>query len=158
MGPDWEVINEDEVLLRAERDDEGSGRIYTITITVTDAEGNITTEDLTVTVPHHVRPPVVSSSKISAGGEKEQQRQKLFTIRAVPNPATDRFNIIISSSLAETSQLRVRDDLGRLLESSNLLQGTRLITIGRNYPPGIYFVEVQQGERREILKLIKSGK
>ena len=34
-SPDWEVIDAHHVLLRAERAGNGSGRIYTITVTVT---------------------------------------------------------------------------------------------------------------------------
>ncbi len=38
--------------VRAERADEGSGRVYTITYTATDKAGNITVTAVTVTVPH----------------------------------------------------------------------------------------------------------
>ena len=40
------------VQLRSERIDNGNGRVYTITFTVTDASGNVTTTTATVTVPH----------------------------------------------------------------------------------------------------------
>jgi uncharacterized repeat protein (TIGR01451 family) len=50
-GPDWEVVNNHLVRLRAERAGGGSGRIYTITITATDASGNQTTSTVTVQVP-----------------------------------------------------------------------------------------------------------
>jgi hypothetical protein len=37
--------------LRAERDNRGTGRIYTITVLCTDAAGNEATTTVTVTVP-----------------------------------------------------------------------------------------------------------
>jgi glycosidase len=50
-APDWEIIDAHHVRLRAERDDSGNGRVYTIRITSTDASGNSATKTLTVTVP-----------------------------------------------------------------------------------------------------------
>jgi mannose/cellobiose epimerase-like protein (N-acyl-D-glucosamine 2-epimerase family) len=44
------------VRVRAIRDDEGDGRVYTITARVTDVAGNQTTESGVCVVPHHVRP------------------------------------------------------------------------------------------------------
>jgi hypothetical protein len=41
--PDWIIIDDHHVQLRAERAGGGGGRVYTITITCTDAEGNIST-------------------------------------------------------------------------------------------------------------------
>ncbi|MGB7623912.1 MAG: lamin tail domain-containing protein [Terriglobia bacterium] len=49
--PDWIVLDNHHVQLRAERAGTGNGRLYTITITVTDSQGNTTTQSLPVTVP-----------------------------------------------------------------------------------------------------------
>jgi uncharacterized repeat protein (TIGR01451 family) len=51
-SPDWIVLDDHHVLLRAEREGSGNGRIYTITITCVDSGGNTSTDDVTVTVPH----------------------------------------------------------------------------------------------------------
>ncbi len=51
-SPDWIVVDDHHVLLRAEREGGGNGRIYTITITCTDSGGNSSTEQVEVTVPH----------------------------------------------------------------------------------------------------------
>jgi predicted extracellular nuclease len=48
---DIAVVDDDSFRLRAERDETGSGRIYTITYRATDACGNSSTESATVTVP-----------------------------------------------------------------------------------------------------------
>jgi uncharacterized lipoprotein YddW (UPF0748 family) len=50
-SPDWEVISDHEVALRAERSALGSGRVYTIMITANDADGNQSTATTTVSVP-----------------------------------------------------------------------------------------------------------
>jgi hypothetical protein len=45
------TVDDDSFRLRAERDGDGSGRVYTITYRATDACGNSVTESATVTVP-----------------------------------------------------------------------------------------------------------
>lgn len=49
-APDWEIIDEHHVRLRAERAGNGPGRVYTITITCSDS-GRSTTKTVTVAVP-----------------------------------------------------------------------------------------------------------
>jgi photosystem II stability/assembly factor-like uncharacterized protein len=50
-APDWVIVDANHVQLRAERSGKGNGRIYTITVTCTDASGHATTKTTTVTVP-----------------------------------------------------------------------------------------------------------
>ncbi len=49
--PDWEIIDAHRVRLRAERSDYGKGRLYTITIACTDANGNTSEKTVIVKVP-----------------------------------------------------------------------------------------------------------
>ena len=53
IGPDWQIIDADKLKLklRAERGDNGTGRIYTITVEAKDPKGNVSTCTATVTVP-----------------------------------------------------------------------------------------------------------
>jgi hypothetical protein len=55
--PDWMVIDNHHVKLRAERSANGTGRIYTITIAANDPSGNISTKTVEVRVPHNVNNP-----------------------------------------------------------------------------------------------------
>lgn len=50
-SPDWQILGNHTVVLRAERSGTGSGRIYTITIQAEDAAGNLSTAAVMVTVP-----------------------------------------------------------------------------------------------------------
>jgi hypothetical protein len=51
-APDWLVGSATSVQLRAERAGNGSGRIYTMTVTCRDASGNAGVGRTTVVVPH----------------------------------------------------------------------------------------------------------
>ena len=50
-APDWLILDAHHLQLRAERAGSGSGRVYTITATCTDAFGNATAAATTVAVP-----------------------------------------------------------------------------------------------------------
>jgi len=50
-APDWQIVNNHLVRLRAERSGIGTGRIYTITVRCTDQYGNHTFKTVLVTVP-----------------------------------------------------------------------------------------------------------
>jgi hypothetical protein len=54
-SPDWEILGNLELNLRAERSGIGSGRVYTIIVTCTDVFGNSSTSNVTVTVPKDQR-------------------------------------------------------------------------------------------------------
>ncbi len=56
-SPDWEVIDDHHVKLRAERAANGDGRIYTITIICSDGHGNETRQPVTVRVTHNITAP-----------------------------------------------------------------------------------------------------
>jgi hypothetical protein len=53
IGPDWEIVSAEKLKLklRAERDANGTGRIYTITVEAKDPKGNLYLCRTTVTVP-----------------------------------------------------------------------------------------------------------
>jgi hypothetical protein len=50
-APDWLVLDAHRLQLRAERSGAGTGRVYTITVTCSDAAGNTSSSNVTVTVP-----------------------------------------------------------------------------------------------------------
>jgi hypothetical protein len=52
-SPDWQVVDAHHVRLRAERAGNGEGRIYTLTLTCTDAAGNTIVRTATVLVPRN---------------------------------------------------------------------------------------------------------
>jgi hypothetical protein len=52
---DWTIASTDTVLLRADRNGAGAGRVYTVTATCADASGNLASATTRITVPHDAR-------------------------------------------------------------------------------------------------------
>jgi uncharacterized lipoprotein YddW (UPF0748 family) len=146
--PDWVVLDNHHLKLRAERDGNGSGRIYTITITATDAAGNVSTQTTNVTVPHDEGAVTFAKPKATA----EVTGLKL---NVAPNPSSHQFTIIPSSSSASRITIRVTNAAGRVVEKRGGLAANTAIVLGANYLPGTYFVEVEQGDLKQTFKVIK---
>jgi uncharacterized repeat protein (TIGR01451 family) len=52
-APDWEILDDHHVRLRAERSGQGTGRLYTLGATCTDSAGSSARQTVTVAVPHN---------------------------------------------------------------------------------------------------------
>lgn len=77
-------------------------------------------------------------------------------ISVMPNPSNLHFNIRIEgNNQSERIDLRVMDILGRVVEQRTGLQHNQTIRIGDSYKAGIYFVELNNGRDKTVLKLIR---
>jgi hypothetical protein len=147
--PDWIIINEHRVKLRAERSGPDSGRIYTITITSIDDCGNISTATTEVLVPHDTDEPFVIN-------EPETSNPSELNVEIWPNPARNNFNIALwSDDSNQEIEVTVYDIYGRILDVISGHNGSSF-SFGNDYLPGNYIVKVIQGaERNQVHKLIK---
>jgi uncharacterized delta-60 repeat protein len=78
-----------------------------------------------------------------------------FQITASPNPSSGIFQISVRSSSTEAIYITVTNALGRVVERINQKQPNTSFAIGGRLRPGIYFVEVRQGSKRERISLMK---
>ncbi len=78
-----------------------------------------------------------------------------LSVRALPNPSWNYFDLQIGSRIGNGVQVRVYDLAGRLIESKSSLQANQTLRLGTFYSPGIYLVEVIQGGQKQIVKLLK---
>jgi hypothetical protein len=79
-----------------------------------------------------------------------------FALRALPNPSSSQFTLQLQSdNTREAMQLKVTDLMGRTIEARNNLVPNGTIQVGAAYKPGVYFVELSQGGKKQQVKLIK---
>jgi hypothetical protein len=81
-----------------------------------------------------------------------------FDLKVYPNPSHASFNIVMSSNnKLDKVQLRIMDISGRTIQVFNNLSANQTLQIGSSYRPGLYIVEMIQGNERKQLKLIKQA-
>jgi len=145
---DWEVLDATHVKLRAERDGAGADRVYTITITATDATGNTTSKPVTVLVPH-------DNSIVTRNTEPRITAEAILTVEVLGNPTNNHFMITTRSRMATPVTMVVMDNLGRVVEQRDGIAPNSTIQVGNKYKAGIYYAELKQGETRNYVKLVK---
>jgi hypothetical protein len=140
------------VKLRAERSGTGEGRVYTITITATDASGNVSKQTVTVAVPHDhsdiTRQPARSVPETVA-------QQLVVTVQQ--NPVQHQFVVRTQSPAAAGLNIRVIDASGRVMESRSGIAANGQFTLGRGFRAGVYFLQVTQGTVVQTLRLVKTA-
>ncbi|QNA43133.1 CHRD domain-containing protein [Lacibacter sediminis] len=145
-SPDWEIINNHIVKLRAERSGTGTGRVYTITMRCTDLAGNTSEETTTVTVPHDMS--VKSSANPGRLGENT------LAVSVYNNPTKNYFTLSVEpGTRSENVSVRLFDMTGRMVEAAN--SSSQIIRVGSTLGAGIYMAEIRSGDKVSLMKLIK---
>ena len=76
-------------------------------------------------------------------------------ITALPNPTRNYFSIILKGSNEERISIKVLDVLGRVVEAKNNISTNKILTLGENYKPGTYLIDVIQGTVHQTQTVIK---
>ena len=147
-APDWVIVDNHHLQLRAERSGSGTGRIYTITITSKDAAGNTSTQKTKVVVPHN------ASGANNRELYTEAFESDLLLCKIIPNSSTQYFNLQINSGSKAKIAVKLLDISGRLI-STMTGEKNQSIRFGANLKPGLYMVEVIQGNQRRVYKVVK---
>lgn len=153
---DWEIIDNHNILLRAERSGTGTGRVYFIGILSHDNSNNFSFKEIIVRVPHDNRNPEVSEyseniikEKIDSNFENES-----FKIMTWPNPSSKNFNIQVESFSDESINIVIVNIAGRIISKFSV-KNRDLFSFGDDFQSGIYFVIVKQGKYFKTIQLIK---
>ena len=138
LDKDWQILDAHTIRLRAEKNERGTGRIYTVTITATDGAGNKTTRQILIKVPANMG--------------------AAYTLKATiyPNPSTTYFNITTIANNKMPINIKVTDCFGRFVEVKNNLLPNTTIQLGSSYRCGLYFIEIMQGNNKINRVLIKT--
>jgi hypothetical protein len=79
-----------------------------------------------------------------------------FALSVYPNPFSSQFHLIIQSESSERIDMRIYTLTGQLLTETNGVQANTEVTLGDQLSAGVYFVEVNQGEVKKVLRMVKS--
>jgi hypothetical protein len=90
--------------------------------------------------------PVTKSDFLKGNG------LKVFTFN---NPSHSAFTVDVqSTNSAEKVYIQIYSAEGKVKEALTINPNTRL-EVGNNYPAGLYFAKVMQGEQRQTIRLLK---
>ncbi len=154
LFPDWEILDDRRILLRAERAPNASGRLYTITIRAIDSTGNRAERYVRVTVPRSKPDDQRKAGWYNPDKEATNQGGDL-ACRVSPNPSVGFFDVeIVSAPSSEVISVQVLDVNGKPVETGKLWND-RTIRVGRDLPKGIYYAEVRQGDQMLRIQLTK---
>ena len=79
-----------------------------------------------------------------------------LSVRSFPNPSTNYFTVVVNSADRQTKMsVRVVDITGNTKDLKNNIAPGETITIGASYKPGIYVLQLMQGQRQLTQKLVK---
>jgi hypothetical protein len=93
---------------------------------------------------------------ITPGANISDETGTSFNVKASPNPGNGEFRVqIISNNAVEKVNIRVYDVYGRLIEVKTNVNTGNTVSLGQNYVPGQYLLEVTQLNRRKQIRLIK---
>lgn len=133
-GPDWEVVNNKLVRLRAERAATGDGRIYTIRVVATDAAGNVSDPVfVNVVVSHNIVAPI-SGTAVKVGTSVDLIGN-FWDVPGNKHTATwDIDGTIITGSVVEPSGMK-----------NGIVRGTYKFTT-----PGVYKLKMNVTDQNKV--------
>lgn len=97
-------------------------------------------------------PEFTMGSRFNSGDDMAKPASGLI-VTALPNPSSHYFTLRVQTDRNEAAEVRVRDMQGRTLYTNRSVRGS--VSFGNEFVRGSYIVEVTQGDRRQILKLVK---
>jgi hypothetical protein len=79
-----------------------------------------------------------------------------INIIAYPNPSHLQFTMKLESdNKKDEISVRITDIYGRVIQRFDNRHANELLLLGHGYMPGVYFVEMIQGDKRKTIRLIK---
>jgi hypothetical protein len=76
-------------------------------------------------------------------------------VKVFPNPTTSSFNLQVTADVSRSAiQARVFDLQGRLMKTL-MIHPNENISLGADLKPGVYMLEVLQGEEKKVLRVVK---
>lgn len=141
-APDWEILDEHNVLLRAERSGKGDGRDYYITIMALDDSGNYSDRQVIVKVPH--------DQSVIKEFNNSDIKDKGFIL--FPNGVDTVINIK-GLKFSENASYDIYNMFGEV-KGNGILKNNKIDV--RTLPQGIYILKFKTEEGNFFKKFIKN--
>jgi len=125
-----------------------------------DSANNVLLADTATASENYGFPETVNSSDTTATTGWSVYENMQLKVTAYPNPNSGLLKVEIVITENAAAQLRLFDDRYRkLIEEKMMLQpGSNLHVIDiLPYAPGLYFLEIQTGNTRELIRIIRVG-
>jgi hypothetical protein len=78
-------------------------------------------------------------------------------IGVFPNPSSDQFTVNVLTGTTQSTEVRLVDMAGRIIENAQLGSGQKTIQVGKNLVAGVYLVQVSQGSESTFTRIIKTN-
>ncbi len=157
--------------LRRERKDGGNGRVYTLYFSTKDESGKMGAASYKIFMPvdnslNAIDNGVAYSEKgscndqskstadLETGSSDAGQLNLELAAQLLPNPTDRNFNLVIKGSGQAPVQVKIFDVAGRLISQLKSAPFNE-ITFGEKLFPGIYIVDLRQGNNKLTLKAVK---
>ena len=98
--------------------------------------------------------PIATNTRTMASAVKVSINNNLF-IQAYPNPSAIEFNLVLTGYSKETIVIIVTDIMGRKVYQAEANNSKQQYRFGNDLKPGIYIVQVTQGNQKQSIKIIK---
>jgi hypothetical protein len=98
-----------------------------------------------------------NAARIETQGTNEIISPEIFNARVLANPSSTSFTVITKSDSKQPISLRVYDELGRVVETRRGIPANNVLSIGYKYKSGLYYAEIMQGSKKQIIKLVKGS-
>jgi uncharacterized repeat protein (TIGR03803 family) len=96
-----------------------------------------------------------SGPRIAQADGRNITPDQLLTISVAPNPTDNFFSVHIQSRNNKALNIIVTDAIGRIVERKKNVAFISNLQIGHGYKPGAYILQVEQGNARTYVKLVK---
>jgi hypothetical protein len=156
----WAVDSDPELWLSPTTVIPSPGSINTIVSSAPFGSPSVIRTASTTTSPHYVTLgypqgyPMLRLLNSSLATASAYASTEIAT--AFPNPFSNTFKLNLTTVSNEMVQVSVYDMLGKLIENLNVeTNGINSLSFGEKYAAGIYNVKVAQGDKTQVLRMIK---
>jgi large repetitive protein len=103
----------------------------------------------------------LGGNEINCVGQKTMQprevvRKSDLKVMAMPNPSSNHFTLKFDGGTGDLINARIIDVAGRLVKVIPSIPAGSSMVIGSELQPGVYFINVQQGNHSDLIKIVKT--